>query len=205
MRTARLPALPVATLQPGKGLAQRSATRFPQRVFSVSIWSPEDVDVVFDLLGNCTQTVIADAYEIDFGLWTQTQAAILRGEKVGSLDRRNLGEEIESLGKSERRELSSRLQIILLHLLKWTYQPKKRSASWQASIGENRIQIEALLADSPSLVREVEDRIAKAYPAARSKAIAETRLPPTKFPETNPFSNEQIFEMPIDEQSADKE
>ena len=98
-----------------------------------------------------TITTNANLYEQDFYLWIETTAKQLKAGKFAEVDLDNLIEEIESMGRSEKRELKSRLIVLLMHLLKWQYQPEKRSESWRSTITEQRISIEALLEDSPSL------------------------------------------------------
>src|SRR5262249_30310326 len=105
-------------------------------------------------------------YDEDFYLWTQQQAASLREGKWQALDYANLAEEIESVGRSDKRELSNRLKVLVMHLLKWRYQPDVRQAghSWADTIWEQRGQMVAILEDSPSLWREVASRLAQQYP-----------------------------------------
>jgi hypothetical protein len=143
-------------------------------------------------------------YEQDFYQWTQEQAALLREGNVPELDVENLAEEIESLGKSDRRALGSHLKNLVLHLLKWRYQPTGRQAghSWQQSIRNARAEIEVLLEDSPSLRQAVPPLIARWYPLARQDAADETRLPLATFPTTCPWTPEQILDdtfWPVEE------
>ncbi len=98
----------------------------------------------------------APPYEADYHRWTKDQASALREQRLAEIDWENVAEEIESLGRSDRREIESRLAVILEHLLKWQFQPERRSASWQASLFEQRNRIHRLLLESPSL---------KGYPA----------------------------------------
>ena len=92
-------------------------------------------------------------YENDFYLWTQQQADLLRQGQFNrvDLDLENIAEEIESMGKRDRRSVSSYLQNVLLHLLKWRYQPERRGTSWRLSIENGRYQVVDLLEESPSL------------------------------------------------------
>jgi hypothetical protein len=135
-------------------------------------------------------------YAEDFYLWTQQQAALLRTGKWQELDYENLAEEIESVGRSEKRELGHRLEVLLMHLLKWQYQPEGRREghSWEDTIWEQRRQLVALLQDSPSLRHEVAPRLAQHYPAARRKAHRDTRLPDATFPVMCPWSVEQVLD-----------
>ncbi len=133
-------------------------------------------------------------YETDFYLWTQQQADLLRQAQFNriDLDLENIAEEIESMGKRDRRSISSYIQNVLLHLLKWRYQPERRGISWRLSIRNGRHQILNLLDESPSLKSEMDAFIAKEYPLARENAADETGFPLTTFPEQCPFSLEQM-------------
>ena len=131
-------------------------------------------------------------YDADFYQWTQQQAALLRQGLLSAVDATNLAEEVESMGKKDRRAIGSHLRNILLHLLKWRYQPERRGSSWTESIGNARDDVEDILADSPSLVPLVESLTAAEYPRARRKAASETGLPLSTFPESCPFTMEQI-------------
>ena len=90
-------------------------------------------------------------YETDFYQWIQEQLNLLKTQQWEQLDTVNLIEEIAALGRKERQELRNRLGILLGHLLKWQFQPEKRSNSWLGTIKEQRLQIKLLLKDSPSL------------------------------------------------------
>ena len=135
-------------------------------------------------------------YEQDFYTWTQEQAALLREGAVHELDLANLAEEIESLGKSDRRALGSHLRNLLLHLLKWQYQPRGRLTghSWGSSIRNARAELAVLLEDSPTLRGEVSRLLVRWYPLAREDAADETRLPRATFPATCPWSPEEVLE-----------
>ena len=81
-------------------------------------------------------------HEQDFYAWTQEQAALLKFGRLAELDVQHLIEELENMGASEKRELISRLEILLIHLLKWQYQPALQSRSWLLTIEEQRLQLE---------------------------------------------------------------
>jgi hypothetical protein len=91
------------------------------------------------------------AYDEDFFAWTQEQARLLREGDIGDIDLENLAGEIESVGRRNRREIRSRLIMLLVHLLKWRFQARQRGAGWSDTISEQRLQIESVLEDSPSL------------------------------------------------------
>jgi hypothetical protein len=133
-------------------------------------------------------------YEADFYAWTVEQAARLRSERPNHLDWENLAEEIEGLGRSDRREISSRLLVILVHLLKWQAQPGKRKSGWRSTVIEQRHKIVGLIAESPSLAKYPQRALADEYPAARSLAAAETDLDPGSFPKACPFTIDQILD-----------
>jgi hypothetical protein len=123
-------------------------------------------------------------YEGDFALWAEAQTAALREGRWADLDVENLTEEIDGLTRRDRREIRSRLTVLMMHLLKLRYQPDRASGSWRVTIKEQAREIELILEDSPSLRRELPGFIAKEYAAAREKATDETGLPIATFPQT---------------------
>lgn len=133
-------------------------------------------------------------YNSDFYGWTKEQAQLLREEKWETVDKLNLIEEIEALGRQERRELVNRLGLLLAHLLKWQYQPDKRSNSWLATIREQRSQVMRLLADSPSLKSYLEEAFQLSYEDGINLAIKESNLPDETFPESCNYSIIQILD-----------
>jgi Domain of unknown function DUF29 len=135
----------------------------------------------------------AIAYEEDFFAWTQEQVRLLREGEFSEIDAANIAEELDSMGKSDRRELRTRLGVLLMHLLKWAYQADQRSRSWLVTIREQRDQIAQVLADSPSLRPVVRDSLGGIYRRARANAADETNLPETAFPAKCPFTAEQIL------------
>lgn len=137
----------------------------------------------------------APTYEADFVRWLERQAALLRQGRVHELDLENLAEEVESIGRSDKREVQSRLIVLLTHLLKVQFQARRRSRSWVETIGEQRLQLELLFEDSPSLLKSyVPEILERSYLRARRKAKDETKLPLNTFPEKPPFSLEQILD-----------
>lgn len=137
--------------------------------------------------------MVNSLYEKDFYLWIETTAKLLREKKFSELDIDNLIEEIESMGRSEKRELRNRLTVLLMHLLKWKYQPQMRSNSWKATIIEQRKQIEWLLLDSPSLKNKIGEILIDCYEGAILKAVAETGLSEQTFPQQCPFSVQETL------------
>lgn len=135
----------------------------------------------------------AEIYAQDFYAWTQTTAALLREGKWHDVDPQALAEEVESLGNRDKRELGSRLQVLVMHLLKWRYQPSERSGSWRSTIRTQRLELAVLLEDSPSLRRLLEENLTRRYPYAREEALGETGLPLATCPETCPWTVAQVL------------
>ncbi len=133
-------------------------------------------------------------YESDFYAWANEQAALLRAGKLSAADVEHIAEEIESMGKTEKRELISRLKVLLLHLLKWRYQPVVRSVSWQLTVKEQRREVARHLADNPSLKTRLFETMADAYGDAIIGAARETGLPEETFPTECPWTFEQIMD-----------
>lgn len=132
-------------------------------------------------------------YENDFYTWTQQQAALLKSGKFSDLDVDNLIEEIETMGRSEKRELESRLTILLLHLLKWKYQEVRRGRSLELTIEEQRIKFTETLEENPGLKPALNEIVRKAYKLAVIQASKETKISKNIFPECCPWNLEQII------------
>jgi hypothetical protein len=134
-------------------------------------------------------------YDQDFYAWSRQQAELLRAGKLVQADLEHIAEEIESMGKTEKRELVSRLTILLLHLLKWRYQPEGRGNSWRLSIANSRDEIADLLDDNPSLQSQLAGVMVSAYRYARRKAAIETNLGEERFPAQCPWSFAQATDV----------
>ena len=130
-------------------------------------------------------------YDQDFYAWANEQAALLRAGRFADIDVENVAEEIESMGRSEKRELVNRLAVLLMHLLKWRYQPGFRSNSWRLSIKEQRFQIARHMRDNPSLKSHLAEAMADGYSLARIKAERETGL--EDFPDACPFGFDEAM------------
>jgi hypothetical protein len=133
-------------------------------------------------------------YEQDFYAWANEQSRLLRAGKLSDADIEHIAEEIESMGRSEKRELISVLKVLLTHLLKWQFHPARRGASWEVSITDNREKLEEHLADNPSLRQQTDAAITAAYRRARRHAALETELPVETFPTTCPWLFEQFMD-----------
>ena len=137
---------------------------------------------------------IAPSHDEDFHLWTHEQASLLEERRFDELDLGNLIDEVRALGASEKREIRSRLSVVLMHLLKWRYQPGRRSSSWMATIREQREELSSVLADNLSLTRYPAQAMDAAYRSARLKAARDTGLDVLLFPEALPFRIEQVLD-----------
>ena len=133
-------------------------------------------------------------YDRDFHAWANEQAALLRAGRLSEVDIEHVAEEIESMGKTEKRELANRITVLLSHLLKWQYQPGRRGASWEVTITNQRLDIATHLQDNPSPKSRLPESIADAYRKARGEAYAETGLPKETFPAACPWSFERMMD-----------
>ncbi len=137
---------------------------------------------------------MSTAYETDVVAWSKEQAALLRAGRLTALDIEHIADEVEDVGKSEQRELASRLAVLLAHLLKWGHQPERRGKSWEFTIREQRRALQLHLEDMPSLAATLRNRrwFAAVWSDALASAAEETGL--TSFPETCPWSQVEILD-----------
>jgi hypothetical protein len=133
-------------------------------------------------------------YDSDFYLWSEGQAALIRAGKFDQLDIENVAEEIESLGRSDKRALGSQLRRLLMRLLKWEHQASRRSQSWRNSINSARDELRVIVQDSPSLKTVLEASLLSEYRTARKRAAEETKQSGKNFPADCPYSFVQILE-----------
>jgi len=139
-------------------------------------------------------TLTASLYESDFYGWTQHQADALRSKNIAALDFDNLLEEMEAMGRGEKRSLKSRLSVILAHLLKWQYQPERRGKSWELTIAEQRDQAKDILDENLSLKPLIPEYMEKAWKAAKRKAGREASITQSTFPAQCPWSFEEVMD-----------
>lgn len=135
-----------------------------------------------------------DLYERDFYKWSIETAARIRNRDFEGIDWNNIAEEIESLGRSDKRELSSRIQRVLIHLLKWQLAQGKRPDSWLNTLDEQRMQLRGLLDQSPSLRRFIYEAVRNGYGWAAKRAAREMRLDKSQVPKECPFTAEQVLD-----------
>jgi len=137
---------------------------------------------------------LSGLYDKDFFEWTRRNAELLRSGRVDQADIAHIAEEIEDMGKRDLKELNSRMQVLVAHLLKWQLQPEKRARSWNSTIVSQRIEIESDLKQSPSLKRKIRSELPDNYAKAVRRAIAETGLTSDRFPGECPYTVEQILD-----------
>ena len=133
-------------------------------------------------------------YETDFYAWANEQAALLRSGRLAEADIAHIAEEIESMGKTEKRELASQLTLLLLHLLKWKCQPGRRSRGWEASIRLRRNLLADHLDDNPSLKAIIPTVTKKSYQIAVLEAVAQPGFPGSTFPGSCPWSFDEMMD-----------
>lgn len=132
-------------------------------------------------------------YDQDAYAWALEQASLLRSGKLDQLDTEHLAEEIESMGKSERRALVSQLARLFIHLLKWDHQPERRSRSWALTIRDAQVKVTRLLGENPSLKGSLSELMTEAYDDARRAAAIETELDLDAFPEQCLYSFDEAM------------
>jgi len=134
------------------------------------------------------------SYDTDYVAWAQQQAALLRSHRFGDLDLELLAQEIEDLPKSEQRAIRNQLVRLMMHLLKWRYQPQRRGESWIDSVQDARTQIEGVIEENPSLWAYPAAQVEACYPKARRIAARQTKLPLATFPEVCPWARDEVLD-----------
>ncbi len=135
-----------------------------------------------------------DTYETDFYAWANIQAELLRTGQLEKADIERIAEEIESMGKSELRELENRLALLFTHLLKWQLQPTLRSRSWELTVKEQRRRLRRHLAQNPSLKTKLPQALEDAYGDAILEAALQTGLAEESFPAQRPFTWDETLD-----------
>jgi len=135
----------------------------------------------------------SELYDVDFAEWTRRNAELLRSGHAAEADLEHIAEEIEDMGKRERRSLHNRCVRLIEHLLKWQHQPERRSSSWMRTIVVQRRGIRRLLDENPSFRAALTEVVAEAYDDAAAIVAAVTQLPRTDLPAVCPFSVEQLL------------
>ncbi len=137
----------------------------------------------------------ASLYDEDFAVWTAETARLLRAGRFDEVDIEHVAEEIEDMGKRDKRELYSRLTVLIADLLKWKWQPERKTRSWRSTIVTQRAELRRLFEQSPSLQAIVHDAVDDVYSDALDRATAETGLPGRTFPRKCPFTPDEILDL----------
>ncbi len=133
-------------------------------------------------------------YEQDLFLWAKEQAHLLEERRFGELDLENLIEEVRTVGGSDKREIYSRMEVLIAYLLKWRYQPGRRTPSWQTTIRHQRTRIGKIVDDSPSLRCYPASELSDAYVGGRLRAADETGIDFTLLPADCPFTIDHVLD-----------
>lgn len=133
-------------------------------------------------------------YERDFSLWIERQVELLREKKFEQLDLEHVIEELNYMAAKVRRELRSRLRMLIMHLLKCEFQPARKSRSWLDTLAEQRDEIRDIIKESPSLEKHIQHYADQAYEAACNRAVLQTGLPRSSFPAANPYTIDQLLD-----------
>jgi Domain of unknown function DUF29 len=127
------------------------------------------------------------SYDRDFYAWSLEQARLVREGRWDAVDRDNVAEEIESLGREQFNKLESALRVLMVHMLKWDHQSALRSRGWALSIKAQRVELDDVIADNPGLKPRIGEAISRGYRKASIEAARETGLDEDQFPETCPY------------------
>jgi hypothetical protein len=137
---------------------------------------------------------MTESYELDFYAWANRQAELLRAGRLDLADIEHIALEIESMGKSELRELENRLAVLVAHLLEWSVQPTLRSRNWELTVKEQRRRLRRHLAQNPSLAARLPQALQDAYGDAVLEAALQTGLAESSFPAACPFTQQQLLD-----------
>lgn len=137
--------------------------------------------------------VKASLYNTDYVGWIEQTTEFLRQGQLNEVDLNHLIEEVEDLGKRQKQALKSNLRVLLMHLLKWHYQPEDQSTSWRSTLREHRNCILDILEGSPRLNNFLADSLEQCYRQARLQAADETGLEVEVFPEQLPYTCAQVL------------
>ena len=145
----------------------------------------------------------ANLHEQDFYSWALQQAELMREGRFEEIDRANIVEELEILGREQFNGLVSALRVLMMHMLKWDYQPEKRSRSWLTTIVTQRDAFSDVLLDNPGLKPRFDEAVGRAYTRARRHAATETGLKIDLFPVECPYTTHDLTKRPFDLDAAE--
>lgn len=143
-----------------------------------------------------TANTLADLYMADETAWLDAMAKLIRAERLGDLDYPHLAEYLEDMAIRDRREVNSRLRVLLAHLLKWTFQKERRTPNWETTIANQQADLEDLL-QGGVLRNHADETLAAIYAKAVKQAGRETKLPAQTFPAECPWTIDQLLAAEI--------
>jgi argininosuccinate synthase len=139
-----------------------------------------------------TAITLAELYETDETAWLEAMADLIQQGRWSDLDYAHLQEYLTDMARRDRREVTSRLTVLLTHLLKWTHQTEKRSRSWRGTIIEQRQELADLVGQGV-LRKHAEEILAQVYARAVERVSGETGLSTESFPASCPYSLDQLI------------
>jgi Domain of unknown function DUF29 len=139
---------------------------------------------------------LADLYEADETAWLDAMAELIREGRATDLDYPHLAEYLEDMARRDRREVSSRLRILLIHVLKWTYQKEMRTPSWQTTVLDQQAELEPDM-EGGVLRKHAEESLSAIYQKAVKRAAQETKLSAEAFPPECPWTLEQLLSSDV--------
>ena len=146
-------------------------------------------------------TKLETLYATDETAWLEATSELIRSGRLDEVDRANLAEYLADMARRDRREVTSRLSILIAHLLKWRYQPERRSGSWRGTVEAQRQELAELL-ESGTLRNHADEVLVKAYANGVRQAVAETGLPESTYPAECPYSLDSVLAEPLPEDPA---
>lgn len=139
---------------------------------------------------------LSQLFEIDETAWLESMSALIREGNFDDCDHEHLAEYLDDMAKRDRRELESRLVVLLSHVLKWAGQPAKRSRSWLVTVDEQKYELGRLLT-SGTLRRHAIAELNQVYEAARRRASVESGLDMSAFPAECPYSLDELLNIEL--------
>lgn len=145
-----------------------------------------------------TTTRLASLFDRDETAWLEAIAELIRQDRLDEIDYPNLAEYLSDMARRDRREVTSRLSLLIGHLLKWEHQPDRRSGSWRSTVEVQRQELSELL-ESGILRGHATENLAKAYAYGVRQAAAETGLPESSFATECPYSLDEVLTTPLED------
>ena len=137
-------------------------------------------------------TALVRLYEADQTAWLEQTAELIDQGRYDELDYRHLGEMLRARAKEDRQEVADSLTILMMHLLHWDQQPRRRSRKWKSAILGQRYDLQNLL-ESQTLRRYAEEILKKEYKRAVKQAAAQAGMGRVPFPSSCPYTLDELL------------